>query len=211
MIGRSQEKADKWDGMILLKLYSKKVNILIIILGNKLTNGVELNDVTKIRADKAIDIMMQSKTDVKVLAMGWKYSDKVKISLAEGIKRYLLRKGISKTNIMTCEQSRDTVGDAFFSRKLYIEGSQIKKAIIVTSKSHIKRCKIIFSHIYKTSQCELEYVSVDDKSYKKEATKEAKSIKIFEDTFLRGSNMTLEEIEKILYEKHKLYLNKQES
>ena len=190
----------------------KSMKRVIIVLGNKIIEKVKLNDVTKARAQKAIEVFKTyNYGEVKMLAMGWRYSKDVDISLATAIKQYLIEEGIDGDMIRCCEESKDTVGDALFSRRDYIDKRNIEEAIIVTSKSHMERCKKIFSYVYRSSRCRLKFKCAEDHSYAHEAEKEKESMEIFRKTFEPERYMRLDEIEKIMREKHKLYISRQEN
>ena len=185
---------------------------VVIVLGNKIIERVNLNDVTRARAEKAIEVFKKyDDGEIEMLAMGWRYSEEVDISLATAIKQYLIKRGVNKERIRCCEESKDTVGDAVFSRKTHIDKENIEEAIVVTSKSHMERCKKIFSYVYRSSGCKLKFTCAKDLSYSNEAKKEKESMEVFSKTFDSDKYMTLEEIENIMREKHKLYINTQES
>ncbi len=64
---------------------------------------------------------MQAALVTRIMVMGWAYRDDTSISLAQGMKHYLIanHKLPDDETIITNEASRDTVGDAFFSRQIY--------------------------------------------------------------------------------------------
>lgn len=102
------------------------------------------------RLDEAIKL--QNKLGCKILVSG-EYSflyDKIKPSLTEASKmqEYLLEKGVSESQIIKEEKSKDTVGNAYYSKKYVFIPEKEKEAIIVTSDFQVERVSYIFNKIF---------------------------------------------------------------
>lgn len=86
-----------------------------------------------------------------VILCGWAYRADSNITIADAMKNYL--KHITPklhAMLLTQSLSRDTVGDAFFSRLLlaYICKAKQPDIIVVTSDYHVERTRHIFDFIF---------------------------------------------------------------
>ena len=63
------------------------------------------------------------------------------------MKKYLMQKGINSKNIFKEKKSRDTFGNAFFSKKI-IRTLRGRSLVIITSDYHLNRTKLIFKKIF---------------------------------------------------------------
>lgn len=102
------------------------------------------------RLDKAIEL--QKRLGCKILVSG-EYSflyGKEKPPLTEAFKmeQYLLKEGASKELIIREEQSKDTVGNAYYSKKYIFIPRKEKEMIVVTSDFQVERVKYIFGKIF---------------------------------------------------------------
>lgn len=120
----------------------------VIVLANLMSTDGHLNEESKSRADVAIDLY--SKNSVKnIVTCGWAYRPDSNITIAESFKSYILtNSNIFENKILTVLRSRDTVGDAFFSKLNLSLLLGWKKIAVVTSQYHTNRAHEIFSFIY---------------------------------------------------------------
>ena len=119
----------------------------IIILGEPLTYDGDLGVELTARAEKAIEIF-KKKQAKKIIASGGKTSPNKKgITEAEGMKQYLIGRKIPARSIVKEENSKDTIGNALFTKTKILDSSNWKKILIVTSDYHIPRAKYIFQKI----------------------------------------------------------------
>jgi len=70
---------------------------------------------------------------------------------AKAMAKYLAKKGIAKKFIFLEEDSMDTIGNIFFTRKKYLEKKKWKKPNFVSSKFHIDRIKLLAEWILDSS------------------------------------------------------------
>jgi len=144
------EQSDKYD--------------VIIILGGGRDNKGNLTELSTQRLDERVEVYMKVEAD-KIFAMGGYFSTyspkaiKFKITGAQLRKDYLIRKGVPDKEIILVENGRDTIGEAFASRKK-VKELGFKKLIIVTSDKHIKRALWIFKRVY-AYEFEIEGRSVE--------------------------------------------------
>ena len=117
-----------------------------------------------------------------IITCGWDYRKDSDLVIADVFKKNLLKAGIPNKNIVTEINSRDTVGDAVFSKKNIIKKSSCKNILVVTSYYHVQRTKLIFEFIY-GSNYSIKVEASDDISSKLHIEKENKSLNVFRSTF----------------------------
>lgn len=141
--------------LIFLCIFCRNVArfiMTIIILGSGISKKGELPDFVKTRLEKAKEIFNKSK-NAKILFCGRysflysKSSHPVKTEAQAG-KEYLLRIGVPGKNIYMENRSKDTIGNAYYAKKLYFIPRKEKKLIIITSDFHLERSKFIFKKIF---------------------------------------------------------------
>ena len=175
------------------------MNKLLILLSNDYDDNLRLNQISKTRAEFLYSLY--NKGDV-VFTLGWN-GLKSKINISDKMKKYLVNKFEIPHNLIIpiCE-SRDTVGDAFFSLTYFNKiNKKFKKIIVVTSDWHLPRVKYIFNTIF--FNIPLDFHGVYTNGGNK--LKELKSLIIYKKTFEGVDFSNIKDIEKRLFDKHRLY------
>ena len=157
-------------------------NSIIIVLGNLMDKLGQLNKESRSRLDLAADIFRRNKYSF-IITCGWDYRADSNIALANAMKSYLVNNShISHELILTETNSRDTVGDAIFSKINVIKRKGLYNLLIVTSDYHVLRAQKIFSYIYGE-----QYIVkvIGSKTIKKQKISELekKSLDVFHKTF----------------------------
>lgn len=119
---------------------------VLIVLSHLMNIHNQLNEESISRANKAIEIFNKHKIN-KILTIGWDYRDDSKTPIAIPFKKYLIKNGIKGSDIRSDTNSRDTVGDAVFSKINFIDNLEVNEVHVVTSPYHVNRTKIIFEKI----------------------------------------------------------------
>ena len=122
----------------------------IIVLGHLMDKNGLINDETSRRVARAAQISEEIMPRAIILC-GWAYRSDSNITIADAMKNRLkLIQPNSHTPILTQSLSRDTVGDAFFSRVLLADICKAKQPdiIVVTSEYHVERTRCIFDFIF---------------------------------------------------------------
>lgn len=104
------------------------------------------------RLNKAIELLKKY-PHAKILLCGkysFRYSENEAPSITEAelMRDYLIKKGIPASKIFLERKSKDTIGNAYYAKKLYFIPKNEKEAIIVTSDFHLNRAKFIFKKIF---------------------------------------------------------------
>ena len=89
----------------------------IIVLSNLMDNESNLNLESENRANLAFKIWNKQNCIPKIITMGWAYRNDTNVPISKSMANYLVNKlKVPKEQILSDVLSRDTVGDAFFSR-----------------------------------------------------------------------------------------------
>jgi uncharacterized SAM-binding protein YcdF (DUF218 family) len=155
----------------------------IIVLANLMNSKGVLNSESRARAIKAANIFKNSSSKL-IITCGWDYRNDSNIKIANAFKSFLInRMNIKATSIISQTESRDTVGDAYFTKIKYAKPMSLRELCIVTSDYHVARTKEIFEFIYgskfKISVCG---VSINKKELK--LNNELVSLEAFRKTFI---------------------------
>lgn len=124
--------------------------MFVVVLGGGIDLQGNIPSYVYNRLDKAIEL--HQKLHCKILLSG-EYSflyDKVKPPFTEAFKmeQYLLDKEIPQEDIFKEERSKDTIGNAYYSKKYFFIPEKQKEAIIITSDFQFERVKYIFNKIF---------------------------------------------------------------
>lgn len=119
----------------------------IIILSHHMDQAGKLGCESLSRANLAIDTFLTKPNIELILTIGWAYRKDTDKPIGLSVKEYLLSKGIEDKSIKIDINSRDTVGDAVFSKINFVDIFNIDSLIVVTSDYHVIRAKQIFETI----------------------------------------------------------------
>ena len=160
-------------------------NPIIIVLGNWMDKSGQLNKESCSRLDLAIDVFRKNKYSF-MITCGWDYRDDSNIAIADAMKSYVINNSdISHKLVLTETNSRDTVGDAVFTKINIIKKKGLKNLLIVTSDHHVSRAHKIFSYIY-GEQYIVKVIGVKTaplSKIKELSEREDKSLNVFYKTF----------------------------
>ena len=154
----------------------------LIILSHLMNKDGDLNAESKLRADKAVSIFKDNNSQ-KIITCGWAYRDDSNLKISEAIRLYLIKNHkIKSKDILLEPKSRDTVGDAVFTRKDLVENFNFKKLAVITSNYHINRAKYIFKFVY-GNKFDICFFNSDFNNNLSNRESEEDSLKIFKKTF----------------------------
>jgi len=84
-----------------------------------------------------------------IVTCGWAYRDDSTLCIADAFASHLeSHHGVPKNDILVERSSRDTVGDAVFTKINFAIPHQWKNLLIITSDYHVVRTQQIFRFIY---------------------------------------------------------------
>ena len=153
----------------------------IIVLANEMDRFGKLNKESLNRLNYTAQQFFNKRSNT-IISCGWDYRNDSDLVIAEVFRDWFLSAGIPKKQIITEINSRDTVGDAIFSKINIVTKRNWKKILVVTSYYHVKRTKIIFDFIY-GSNYSIKVEASDKITSSILLDKEKKSTNIFNFTF----------------------------
>jgi uncharacterized SAM-binding protein YcdF (DUF218 family) len=157
-------------------------NSIIIVLGNWMDKSGQLNKDSSSRADLAINIFRKNKHAI-IVTCGWDYNSEFNTAIADEMKSYIVLNGnISHELVLTEPNSRDTVGDALFTKMNIVKKKNMNNLLVVTSDYHVLRTQEIFSYIY-GEQYKINVIGSETTDKKNISKRENRSLNTFYETF----------------------------
>lgn len=128
-----------------------KSNIYIVVLGGGINPDGSLPKHQFSRLDKSIELLRKN-PGAQIITCG-KYSflygkNQPAMTEAQAMENYLIGEGIDPVNIVREEDSKDTIGNAYYLRKYILKNTEFEKLIIITSEFHLERVKFIFGKFF---------------------------------------------------------------
>lgn len=119
----------------------------IVVLAHLMEQDGTLGVESRARADKAADLARRY--GCPIVCMGWNYRDDTSLCVSEAIASYLRSAhGVDESSLILDLESRDTVGDAIFSKRKFLHLMPTRRIIVVTSDYHVDRTQRVFSFVY---------------------------------------------------------------
>lgn len=163
-------------------MFIKSSKTVILVLSNLMDDRGQLNHESELRARKAAKLFYQKKADF-IITTGWAYRNDVKKSIAYAFFEHLTYHfNIPKEKFFVDENSRDTVGDAIFTRLNICIPHRVDRLYVVTGSAHYKRASEIFNFVYGDSLA-LKMIPSDDNDFNILSDAEINSLKRFRETF----------------------------
>ena len=162
----------------------------------------QLGNESKSRAKLAYKIFTTIDSKSLILTLGWDYRDDSNIPIAISMRDYLITQGIDCKKIHIDINSRDTVGDAIFSKINFYDKYLFKELHIITSDYHTERTKFIFEKIM---PCKIKVHGSKTDQGKNKKTAEEKSLEAFKSTFSDTNFKSNKSLIKTLITKHPFY------
>ena len=159
---------------LFLQIIPKKKNFnYIIVHGSGLIDGNKVSKLLADRIDKAIKIYRKSSVPAKLILSGGQGNNE-KISEAEAMKRYCIKKNIAKDDLVKVDKSTTTFENLENAKKITDNRDGDKNIVLVTSNYHVYRalryckkiklrCNGVGSHVafyYWPSAIIREYIAI---------------------------------------------------
>jgi vancomycin permeability regulator SanA len=155
---------------------------MVIVMSNWMDSDGTLNDETQVRVDQACQMFMKGNIK-KMLLMGWDYREDTTLCISDAMNTYLQdHYTIDPENVLIDRQSRDTVGDAVFSKHNFEHIIRPNTISVVTSDYHRSRTKVIFDFVY-GKDWKIDVIGVHTNQTVDVEKKEAASLDAFWRTF----------------------------
>lgn len=108
----------------------------------------KLNQESTNRVELAIDHFAEGAAPF-LITCGWDYRKDSTIAISQALADYAIESGkVTSHSILRANQSRDTVGDAFYSKQIANSQKGWSDFLIVTSDYHVNRTREIFQFVF---------------------------------------------------------------
>jgi uncharacterized SAM-binding protein YcdF (DUF218 family) len=191
----------------------------IIVLAGGINNDGSLPDLPRRRVDGGIAHFNNKESSVLIMTgkygfwLDWTKEIPLR-SEAQAMKEYAVSQGVPQQNIFLDERSKDTLGNAYFTKVDILEPHNWKKVIVITSDFHYERTKFIFDLVLGPDY-EIEYDLVETglSPEKVEAlhAQEVKTVSILKE--ITGKDIIpgdTEAVKNVLFTKHPGYADNPE-
>lgn len=180
---------------------------VIITLGRGINPDGSIPNITQYRAKKAAKLFNEGLAPNMLISGGyWGFQRFVPPNMeAMPMKEIAINMNVPESKIILEETSRDTLGNAYFTR-LIVDKHEWKKIIVVTSEDHYERTKYYFDKVYGT-EYDIQYSLAETGLSKEEINKIMK----FEKAAIRLCNLRnikngdLEGVKQYMFHKHVMY------
>jgi len=124
------------------------MNLDVIIVLSHESKKANLSEFAKKRIEKAIDFYKKNQTKI-LFSGGYSLNCKKGKGSAEAelMKLYAMEKGLPERDIILETESRDTQGNAYFTKQILIPKTW-KNILVITSDFHIPKTKFFFDFVY---------------------------------------------------------------
>jgi uncharacterized SAM-binding protein YcdF (DUF218 family) len=144
----------------------KRVDAIVAIGGGINCSG-ELSKTSASRVETAVDLFKQGLSDKLLFSGRWSHrlTQKPPFSEAEAMRRYATTRQISATAILLENKSQDTLSNAYFIKKDFVEYHKWNRIAVVTCPAHAARTQLVFSRIFGQSCDVVTYPTLEISSH----------------------------------------------
>lgn len=154
----------------------------IIVLANLMDAQGNLNGESRARLELAVKLLRENESS-GLITTGWDYRADSSIKIADAFKKTAVEEfGVDENRIVADTNSRDTVGDAVFTKKNVVEGADVKNVTVISTAYHIERVKEVFGFVFGPDY-EITYLASEGDGDEKVAISEQASLAAFRRTF----------------------------
>lgn len=178
---------------------------VLVVLSHLMSSRGVLSDESIARAEYAIKIFRRHNYKF-IVTSGWAYRSDYAIPISDVVSAFVCsHSDIQPVEIISDTHARDTVGDAYFLRRLS-QVHHFTEMTVVTSDYHVERSEIIFKKILcNTVNVKIIGVDTKNKLNPKILQHEKKSIEAFEYTFKDANFQDISSIHHVMVTKHPFY------
>lgn len=176
----------------------------MLVLGHLMDSRGRLSEQSLSRCIRAAELA-EEKEPVFIFSSGAAYRPDSKLALGDVVQAQL--KALinpRSTKLISDTNSRDTVGDAYFSKSNLVLPNGVERLDVVTSLFHVRRAEEIFRFVFGEA-LELEFVTDQDGGTLEQREHELKSLKKFKESFSGVKAGSDEAIRESLIANHPLY------
>ncbi len=182
---------------------------IVLVLAFDVDEQGMLPEEARLRVNKGVEVFNNGNYTHMLMAgkyQAWKGVTPAKTEAA-AMRDFATRLGVPEESILLEESSRDTIGNAYFSR-LLLARKRLGRIAVVTSDYHISRTRFIFQKVF-GSKYRIKFIAVSPNYTRAIRTarlaKEEKSLKRAKDFFNGVRAGDTRKISKLIYTKHDVY------
>lgn len=154
----------------------------VVVLANLMEVNGTLQEESAKRASRAAEVFVETNAG-KLVTCGWAYREDSDIAIADAFLEHIVKyHAIPESRITVEKGSRDTVGDAYFTKINHAIPNAWRNVIVVTSNYHVPRTQEIFDFIYGDA-CHARVTGVETDENEVILENEKKSLEAFRKTF----------------------------
>jgi uncharacterized SAM-binding protein YcdF (DUF218 family) len=137
---------------------------VIVVLGSGIKPDGTLPPISMRRVEKAVELFNNNESERMLMSGRWGFT----LSFipprteASAMKEYATSLGVKPGCVLCEEESKDTITNLFFVRKLFLEPMGWKKIIIVSSEYHLPRIEYLTRKIF-GKEFEVRFEPADSK------------------------------------------------
>ena|SRR3989344_881217 len=154
-----------------------------IVLSHELTTLGKLNEQSLGRIGRGIQLLLEGRAKTLTLTGGYSFLADNGTTVSEQMRNYAIAQGVDSGSICLEELSRDTVGNAFFTKVLILDPHRLRRFCVVTNRYHEKRARQIFGFMYNIAPSEIPFETIDIGLTEAQKYHEEKSLEAFLTTF----------------------------
>lgn len=177
-------------------------HMVIVVLGKQLVRS-EIHESLQRQVD--IGIRTLRETDSRFIVMtGGQTNPTVQRTESEAMRGYAIRQGVGEDRIRTEETSRDTIGNAFFSRPIVDDIPGTDTIHLVTACYHVERATFVFEQCFGPAY-DIKAAYCNDTSIPESELSEEEALERAEAFFDPITPGDLDQIEARIDEEHEIY------
>lgn len=125
---------------------------VILTLGNGFSDTWGVPETVQARLKTIVDLYTNKVSDKILISGGYSISwdvigVKPPTTEAQEMKKFLVTLGIPETQIFTEEESKDTIGNFYYSKIKYLRPKDWKKILVVSTDTHVRRVRFLSQKI----------------------------------------------------------------
>lgn len=188
---------------------------VIIILGGGINSDGFIPDAVKYRIDKGVELFKNKVAPYFIMSGSWEFwaEHAPPRTEAEAMKEYAISLGVLEEKILLEESSKDTTGNAYFTKINFLKPKNWKNIIVITSDYHFKKAKYIFQKVL-GPEYEMDFIETQGKlsrpEFEKKIQREQKVLSLLKQWMSQIKDGDDTEIKNLLYTKHPGYAEKPE-
>lgn len=120
----------------------------IIVLGKGISDDGALPEIARQHIRTGVDLYSVAPCPIIMSGAYGLFEQQPTCTEASAMRKYAIELGISDERIIVEEESRDTIGNAWFTKTRIVAPSNWRRLVLVTSDYHMARAFWIFSKVY---------------------------------------------------------------